>query len=139
MQSPLRNVRKAHGFTLQHVAAGVQVNPATLSRIERLEQIPSIELAERLANFFKGEVSEMQILYPARFQSSQNQNGFKPQEDEKQVPTGAFFAGAIAVFDKTWKGPAISYIGRDELEACGEAFLAQVRQQAERLVREIVA
>ncbi len=35
MQSPLRNVRKAHGFTLQHVAAGVQVNPATLSRIER--------------------------------------------------------------------------------------------------------
>ncbi|HGW8344070.1 TPA: XRE family transcriptional regulator, partial [Escherichia coli] len=23
MQSPLRNVRKAHGFTLQHVAAGV--------------------------------------------------------------------------------------------------------------------
>ncbi|KJJ71518.1 hypothetical protein MPEC4839_77c00040 [Escherichia coli] len=41
MQSPLRNVRKAHGFTLQHVAAGVQVNPATLSRIERQEQIPS--------------------------------------------------------------------------------------------------
>ncbi|HFT7719991.1 TPA: phage N-6-adenine-methyltransferase [Escherichia coli] len=27
-------------------------------------------------------------------------------KDEKQVPTGAFFAGAIAVFDKTWKGPA---------------------------------
>ncbi|MFV2559922.1 hypothetical protein ACNI0V_24105, partial [Escherichia coli] len=38
-----------------------------------------------------------------------------------------------------WKGPAISYIGRDELEACGEAFLAQVRQQAEKLVREMVA
>ncbi|EHK4277337.1 hypothetical protein JGF42_25305, partial [Salmonella enterica subsp. enterica serovar Agona] len=49
------------------------------------------------------------------------------------------FAGAIAVFDKTWKGPAISYIGRDELEACGEAFLAQVRQQAEKLVREMAA
>ncbi len=46
MQSPLRNVRKAHGFTLQHVAAGVQVNPATLSRIERLE-----ELRERGINF----------------------------------------------------------------------------------------
>ncbi|HFS2550675.1 TPA: DNA adenine methylase [Escherichia coli] len=46
---------------------------------------------------------------------------------------------AIAVFDKTWKGPAISYIGRDELEACGEAFLAQVRQQAEKLVREMAA
>ncbi|EJH5757792.1 phage N-6-adenine-methyltransferase [Escherichia coli] len=37
------------------------------------------------------------------------------------------------------KGPAISYIGRDELEACGEAFLVQVRQQAEKLVREMAA
>lgn len=82
MQSPLWNVRKTHGLTLQHVAAGVQVNPATLSRIERLEQIPSIDLAERLANFFKGEISEMQILYPARFQSSQNRNELKPQEQE---------------------------------------------------------
>ncbi|EDI7705273.1 XRE family transcriptional regulator [Salmonella enterica] len=82
MQSPLRNVRNAHGFTLQHVAAGVQVNPATLSRIERLEQIPSIDLAERLAIFFKGEISEMQILYPARFQSSQSRNELKPQEKE---------------------------------------------------------
>ncbi|QUJ05008.1 XRE family transcriptional regulator [Salmonella enterica subsp. enterica] len=66
---------------MQHAAAGVQVNPATLSRIERLEQIPSIDLAER-SQFFKGEISEMQTFYPARFQSSQNQNGFKPQEQE---------------------------------------------------------
>ncbi|HBB4015549.1 TPA: phage N-6-adenine-methyltransferase, partial [Escherichia coli] len=29
--------------------------------------------------------------------------------------------------------------GRDELEACGEAFLVQVRQQAEKLVREMAA
>ncbi|NMW27053.1 helix-turn-helix transcriptional regulator [Citrobacter freundii] len=82
MQSPLRNVRKAHGFTLQHVAECVQVNQATLSRIERLEQVPSIDLAERLAKFFKGEISEMQILYPARFQSSQNTSELKPQEQE---------------------------------------------------------
>ncbi|MCV5214725.1 phage N-6-adenine-methyltransferase, partial [Escherichia coli] len=26
--------------------------------------------------------------------------------DEKQIPSGAFFAGAIAVFDKNWRGPA---------------------------------
>ncbi|EFR6224907.1 phage N-6-adenine-methyltransferase [Salmonella enterica] len=55
-------------------------------------------------------------------------------KDEKQVPTGAFFAGAIAVFDKAWKGPAISYIGRDELEKRGNAFLAQIRREAERLI-----
>ncbi|EBJ6120095.1 phage N-6-adenine-methyltransferase [Salmonella enterica subsp. enterica serovar Praha] len=60
-------------------------------------------------------------------------------KDEKQVPTGAFFAGAIAVFDKSWKGPAISYIGRDELEAGGEAFLAQIRREAKRLVGEMAA
>ena len=37
-------------------------------------------------------------------------------KDEKQVPTGAFFAGAIAVFDKTGRDRQ-SAIGRDELEA----------------------
>ncbi|ECW0340397.1 phage N-6-adenine-methyltransferase, partial [Salmonella enterica subsp. enterica] len=58
-------------------------------------------------------------------------------KDEKQVPAGAFFAGAIAVFDKTWKGPAISYIGRDELEAGGEAFLAQIHREAKRLVGKV--
>ncbi|EBY3463909.1 XRE family transcriptional regulator, partial [Salmonella enterica subsp. enterica serovar Weltevreden] len=27
MQSPLRKLRKSHGYTLQHVAKGVQVDP----------------------------------------------------------------------------------------------------------------
>ncbi len=51
---------------------GVQVNPATLSRIERLEQIPSIDLLQNVwPIFLAGEISEMQILfYPARFQSA---------------------------------------------------------------------
>jgi phage N-6-adenine-methyltransferase len=38
-------------------------------------------------------------------------------KDEKQVPSGAFFAGAVAVFDKNWNGPATSYISRKDLEA----------------------
>lgn len=54
-------------------------------------------------------------------------------KDEKQVPTGAFFAGAVAVFDKSWRGPAMSYISRKALEARGDAFLAQIRRLAERL------
>ncbi|POY55713.1 DNA adenine methylase [Pectobacterium versatile] len=58
---------------------------------------------------------------------------FKPK-DEKQVATSAFFAGAIAVFDKQWCGPAIAYIERDRLFAQGEAFMAQIRREAERLV-----
>ena len=53
--------------------------------------------------------------------------------NEKQVPTGAFFAGAIAVFDKTWRGPATSYIQLERLLSQGEAFIAQIRREAERL------
>ncbi|EMM6517631.1 phage N-6-adenine-methyltransferase [Enterobacter ludwigii] len=44
--------------------------------------------------------------------------------DEKQQPTSAFFAGAIAVFDKTWCGESFSYINRTELEEKGRAALS---------------
>jgi phage N-6-adenine-methyltransferase len=57
--------------------------------------------------------------------------------DEKQVPTGAFFAGAVVIFDKTWRGPAMSYVSRTQLESMGEAFLAQIRREAERLLPQI--
>ncbi|EGT4314048.1 helix-turn-helix domain-containing protein [Cronobacter malonaticus] len=71
MQSPLRKLRNSHGYTLSHVAGGVQVDPATLSRIERCEQVPSVELAERLVKFYEGEIDELQILYPSRYQSAE--------------------------------------------------------------------
>lgn len=58
-------------------------------------------------------------------------------KNEKQVPTGAFFAGAVVVFDKTWRGPAMSYISRSELEARGDAFLSQIRREAMRLLPQI--
>ncbi|MCK6963306.1 phage N-6-adenine-methyltransferase [Enterobacter bugandensis] len=44
--------------------------------------------------------------------------------DERQQPTSAFFAGAIAVFDKTWRGESFSYINRTELEEKGRAALS---------------
>lgn len=58
-------------------------------------------------------------------------------KDEKQVPSGAFFAGAIAVFDKNWRGPAISYIDRKDLEAHGDALIAQIRREALRLLPQM--
>jgi transcriptional regulator with XRE-family HTH domain len=64
MQSPLRKLRKSHGMTLLHVATGVQVDPATLSRIERCEQVPSVELA----TFSQVLQGELHILYPSRYQ-----------------------------------------------------------------------
>ncbi|GKW34910.1 hypothetical protein PEC730217_36900 [Pectobacterium carotovorum subsp. carotovorum] len=57
---------------------------------------------------------------------------FKPKDD-KQIPSSAGFGAAIAVFDKEWRGPAISYIQREKLLATGEAFLAQIRCEAGRL------
>lgn len=52
--------------------------------------------------------------------------------DEKQQPTGAFFAGAIAVFDKSWRGERFSYINRTDLEAKGRAFMALAQFAAEK-------
>lgn len=43
--------------------------------------------------------------------------------DDKQRPTSAFFAGAIVVFDKFWRGERFSYIHRSDLEAKGQAFM----------------
>lgn len=58
-------------------------------------------------------------------------------KNEKQVPSGAFFAGAVVVFDKTWRGQAMSYISRKDLEARGDAFMAQIRREAERLNKKV--
>lgn len=58
-------------------------------------------------------------------------------KNEKQVPSGAFFAGAVVVFDKTWRGQAMSYISRKDLEARGDAFMAQIRREAERLIKQV--
>ncbi|EAP3677131.1 phage N-6-adenine-methyltransferase, partial [Salmonella enterica] len=37
------------------------------------------------------------------------------------------------VFDKSWNGPAISYISREELEAMGEIFIHQIQRAALRI------
>ncbi|MEX5870642.1 phage N-6-adenine-methyltransferase [Providencia hangzhouensis] len=53
--------------------------------------------------------------------------------DEKQKPSGAMFAGAIVVFDKTWNGKAFDYISREELEQRGKAFIEQAQWLAKRV------
>lgn len=47
--------------------------------------------------------------------------------DEKQKPTGAFFAGAIVLFDKTWTGERFAYIQRSELEQIGKTVIEQAQ------------
>ncbi|MCZ4065473.1 helix-turn-helix transcriptional regulator [Oxalobacter aliiformigenes] len=65
--SKLKECRKKHGLSLQLVSDELNISVSHLSRIERGRQVPSPDLAERLSDFFHGEVSEMEILYPQRF------------------------------------------------------------------------
>ncbi|HEC2581809.1 TPA: phage N-6-adenine-methyltransferase [Raoultella ornithinolytica] len=57
---------------------------------------------------------------------------FNPADD-KQKPTGAFFAAAIVVFDKSWRGERFSYINRAELEAKGRAFMTLAQFAVEQM------
>ncbi|EJH8726854.1 helix-turn-helix transcriptional regulator [Cronobacter sakazakii] len=70
MQTPLRKMRVEKKLTIAEVAIATQLDVGNLSRIERGMQVPSLETAEKLAKFFKGKISEMQILYPHRYMKS---------------------------------------------------------------------
>ncbi|WP_247716653.1 phage N-6-adenine-methyltransferase [Morganella morganii] len=52
--------------------------------------------------------------------------------NEKQKPSGAFFAGAVVILDKDWQGDKSSYISRDELIAIGELFMQQAHWLVEK-------
>lgn len=52
--------------------------------------------------------------------------------NEKQKPSGAFFAGAVVILDKDWQGDKISYISRDELITIGELFMRQAHWLVEK-------
>lgn len=66
-KTPLRLAREKQQETILTVAAAVGIDPGNLSRIERGEQAPSLDTAARLAGYFCGSVTEMEILYPERF------------------------------------------------------------------------
>jgi phage N-6-adenine-methyltransferase len=51
------------------------------------------------------------------------------------LPTTAGFSAAIVIFDKSWRGPAMGYVNRDDLIARGETALAQMRWMALRLIQ----
>lgn len=67
MQTPLRKMRLEKGLTITEVAFATQLDVGNLSRIERGVQVTSLETAEKLSKFFKGKITEMQILYPQRY------------------------------------------------------------------------
>ncbi|ASN14885.1 phage N-6-adenine-methyltransferase [Pantoea ananatis] len=57
---------------------------------------------------------------------------YRPEEGQPSE-SSAGFGAAIAVFDKSWRGPKFDYISRDLLEARGATFTAQIERAAQRL------
>lgn len=66
-ETPLRAIRKKTKKTLREVSIGTGIEQGNLSRIETLKQSPTPELAEKLSKYYKGKISEVQILYPLRY------------------------------------------------------------------------
>ncbi|MDC9591601.1 helix-turn-helix transcriptional regulator [Xenorhabdus sp. XENO-10] len=67
MQTPLRRIRLKNKLTIAEVAAAINCDVGNLSRLERANQAASLEMAEKLSQFYKGMIDEMQILYPQRY------------------------------------------------------------------------
>ena len=67
LNSPLKRARKARRCKLFSVAAELNISIAHLCNVENGAVRASPALAARLAAFFNGEVSEMEILYPERY------------------------------------------------------------------------
>jgi len=70
IDTPLRKARQEIGRTLKEVAEAVGTDPGNLSRIERGSQLATVEMAEKLAKYYGGRITELQILYPARYGAS---------------------------------------------------------------------
>lgn len=69
--TPLRLVRQARNLTLQVVADAVGIDTGSLSRIEQGKQGCSSETAAKLAAFFgPADITELEILYPERYETA---------------------------------------------------------------------
>lgn len=74
MHSPLKQTRIKRGQTLADVSTAVGTNTGNLSRIENGMQKARPNLAEKLARHFGYEITEIQIIYPERFQADTAQS-----------------------------------------------------------------
>lgn len=63
-ETPLRIARLSKSMTMTQLANELDVDVGNLSRIERGIQVPSMELAERIAAFFDNTITAIQICHP---------------------------------------------------------------------------
>ena len=66
-KTPLAKLRRAIGLTTVKLGLMVGMNNGWISRLESGLSRPSSESAEKLSSVFRGELTEMHLLYPERF------------------------------------------------------------------------
>ena len=59
----LKDLREAKGLLIRQVAAGVNVDTAILSKIERAERLPTKKQVLKLAKFFSFDKNELMVAY----------------------------------------------------------------------------
>lgn len=68
MVTPLSTVRANHpDISTDDVAKAVGCDKSHYWRIETGQQVPSAALAAKIAAYFEGEITELEILYPERY------------------------------------------------------------------------
>jgi transcriptional regulator with XRE-family HTH domain len=68
--SRLLLARRRRNLTQMEVAAACGLTQSFYGKIETREASPSPETAEKIARFFGHEVTEMQLLYPERYETA---------------------------------------------------------------------
>ncbi len=59
----VKELREAKGLLIRQVSAGVKVDTAILSKIERAERLPTKKQVLRLAKFFSVDINELMVAY----------------------------------------------------------------------------
>jgi transcriptional regulator with XRE-family HTH domain len=59
----IRELREKRGLLLRQVAAGIEIDQALLSKIERGERLPTKAQVMRLAQFYKIDLNEILITF----------------------------------------------------------------------------
>ena len=68
VETPLKKLREARGFTQAEVAAAVDIDQGTLSKLEAGLHIPRKDHALALAKYFGSAISIEQIICPEKFE-----------------------------------------------------------------------
>lgn len=75
--TPLMIARERKGVSLGDMAKALKTSRGHLSRIERGERRPNLDLAKKISDFFATEITRDQILFPEEYAARSNNRRLK--------------------------------------------------------------